>query len=564
MNGQQPRSSLTPLGRLISLVLVVGLIGLGVYLVSDRFSRGGGDSGSSGGSGGGSGSGGDAGEAPAIVDFKAEVPRLAAAQPFTMKDNVVPIEISEYAGYAGIIAANGGLDPTENSVFFKNHGFKVKLTISEDESWSDLNQGKIAGSVTTVDVLAAYGRQFHAVVPVQIGFSRGADGLIVRNEIRKINDLKGKLVATSQFTEADFFLRYLAQEAGLQVNVVNSLDATLSADRINAVYTEEGEQAGLLFQHDIKSGGGKLAGAMTWEPTVSEVVEASGGVAKVLVTNKNLLVVADILVLHRGFAEANPKIVQGLVQGVLEGNRMVRDNRDAHLDTIARAFKWTRDDARDELSKVHLSNLPENLAFFSGAIDAAGSFGGIYQSAVLAYGPDLIKDPPDAERFASLAALKAVEGTGQFKDQKIAISPIRSGSTGTLEGNPLLSKDIRFLFEPNSASLDLEAQSNLTNLDTIKKMLVVSPGSTILLRGHVDNALVEEFRRKGGEAFVRTQALKAMELSRQRAGSIKQMMVSRLNVDPQRIEVVGRGWEEPVSGNSDENRRVEVQWFTIE
>jgi len=557
---QQP-SKLTPLGRLISLVLVVGLIGGGAYMLMNRFSSGGGGGGST--SSGGT-SGGDAGEAPAVVDFKSEVPRLAPAAPFTLKDNIVPIEISEYAGYAGIIAANGGLEPTENSVFFKTGGFKVKLTVSEDESWGDLNQGKIAGSVTTVDVLAAYGRQFHAVVPVQIGYSRGADGLIVRADIKKINDLKGKLVATSQFTEADFFLRYLAQEAGLSVNVLNSVDATLSADRINAVYTEEGEQAGELFLHDIKSGANKIAGAMTWEPTVSEVVEKSGGAAKVLITNKNLLVVADVMVLHRGFAEANPKIVQGLVQGVLEGNRMVRDNRDAHLDTIAKAFKWTRDDAREELAKVHLSNLPENLAFFSGAIDAAGSFGGIYQSAVLAYGSDLIKDPPDADRFASLAALKAVEGTGQFKDQKVAISPIRTGGPGTLETNLLLSKDIRFLFEPNSATLDLDNQSNLSNLDVIKKMLVVSPGSTILLRGHVDNAMVEEFRKRGGEAFVRTQALKAMELSKKRAAEIRQMLITRLTVDAARIEVLGRGWEEPVSPNSDENRRVEVQWFTIE
>jgi NitT/TauT family transport system substrate-binding protein len=559
---EQKPSSLTPLGRLLSLVLVVGLIGGGAYMLMNRLSdKGGSGSGSSSSPGGG----GDAGEAPAVVDFKAEVPRLAAAAPFTLKDNIVPIEISEYAGYAGLIAANGGLEPTENSVFFKNGGFKVKLTISEDESWGDLNQGKIAGSVTTVDVLAAYGRQFHAVVPVQIGYSRGADGLIVRSDIKKINDLKGKLVATSQFTEADFFLRYLAQEAGLSVNVLNSVDATLSADRINVVYTEEGGQAGELFLHDIKSGANKLSGAMTWEPTVSEVVEKSGGAAKVLVSNKNLLVVADVMVLHRGFAEANPKIVQGLVQGVLEGNRMVRDNRDAHLDTIAKAFKWTRDDAREELAKVHLSNLPENLAFFSGAIDAAGSFGGIYQSAVLAYGSDLIKDPPDADRFASLAALKTVEASGQFKDQKVAISPIRTGRTGTLEGDPLLSKDIRFLFEPNSSTLDLEAQSNMTNLDAIKKMLQVSPGSTILLRGHVDNALVEKFRQQGGEAFVRTQALKAMDLSKRRAGEIKQMLTSRLSVDPARIEVVGRGWEEPLSSATpDENRRVEVQWFTIE
>jgi len=546
------------------LVLVIGLVGGGAYMVMNRFSGGGGTGPNAPGGSGGSGRGGDSGEAPAVVDFKSEVPRLAGAAPFTMKDNIVPIEISEYAGYAGIIAANGGLEPSENSVFFKNGGFKVKLTISEDESWGDLNQGKIAGSVTTVDVLAAYGRQFHAVVPVQIGYSRGADGLIVRSEIKKINDLKGKLVATSQFTEADFFLRYLAQEAGLSINVLNSVDATLSGDRINVVYTEEGGQAGELFLHDIKSGANKIAGAMTWEPTVTEVVQGSGGVAKVLVTNKNLLVVADVMVLHRGFAEANPKIVQGLVQGVLEGNRMVRDNRDAQLDTIAKAFKWTRDGARDNLAKVHLSNLPENLAFFSGAIDAAGSFGGIYQSAVLAYGSDLIKDPPDADHFASLAALKAIEASGQFKDQKVAISPIRSSGTGTVEGNPLLSKDIRFLFEPNSATLDLANQSNLSNLDVIKRMLQVSPGSTILLRGHVDNAMVEEFRKKGGEEFVRRQALKAMELSKQRAGSIRQMLVSRLSVDPQRIEVVGRGWEEPTSSNSDENRRVEVQWFTIE
>ena len=547
----------TGLGKFVSVLLVAALIGLGAWMLRGMWS----------GSGGGTDTadkGTSGGAAPEVAEVKVSVPTLAAPGQVQLKDNVVPIEISEYAGYAGLIAANGGLDPNENSVFFKKHGFKVKLTISEDESWGDLNQGKIAGSVTTVDVLAAYGRQFHAVVPVQIGYSRGADGLIVRTDIKKINDLKGKLVATSQFTEADFFLRYLAQEAGLSVNILNSVDATLSPDRINAVYTEEGEQAGELFLHDIKSGANKIAGAMTWEPTVSEVVEKSGGAAKVLVTNKNLLVVADVMVLHRGFAEANPKIVQGLVQGVLEGNRMVRDNRDAHLDTIAKAFKWTRDDAREELAKVHLSNLPENLAFFSGAIDAAGSFGGIYQSAVLAYGSDLIKDPPDADRFASLAALKAVEGTGQFKDQKVAISPIRTGGPGTLETNLLLSKDIRFLFEPNSSTLDLDQQSNLSNLDVIKKMLVVSPGSTILLRGHVDNAMVEEFRKRGGESFVRTQALKAMELSKKRAAEIRQMLISRLSVDAARIEVLGRGWEEPVSPNSDENRRVEVQWFTIE
>jgi NitT/TauT family transport system substrate-binding protein len=552
---QQPR--FTALGKIVSILLVAGLVTLGVYMLRGRF-----------GGGGGTAPGGEpaaeSGGAPEVQEVKVEVPKLSPPGAFQFKDNIVPIEISEYAGYAGLIAANGGLDATENSLFFKNHGFKVKLTISEDETWSELNEGKIAASVTTVDVLAAYGRQLHAVVPAQIGFSRGADGVVVRSDIKRINQLKGRTIASAQFTEVDFFIRYLAQEAGLEINALGSLDAAPNPDRLNVVYTEDGFEAGDLFLSDVKSGRNKLAGCVTWEPKVSEVVSGSGGQAHVLTSNRNLLIIADVLIVHRGFAQEQPKIVQGLVQGLLEGNRLMRDRPEQNIDVVARAFKWDRAKAQKELANVHLSNLPENLAFFSGAMDAAGSFNGIYQSAVLAYGSDVIKDPPDPSRFAELSALQAIEKTGLFKDQAIAIAPIRTASAASVETDPLLSKDIRFLFEPNEAKLDAANQDNTRSLEAIKRLLQVSPGSTLLLRGHVDNAKVAEFRKTGGEAYVRTQALRAMELSKNRAGEIRRLLIDRYAVDPKRIDIVGRGWEEPAGPNSDLNRRVEVQWFTVE
>jgi NitT/TauT family transport system substrate-binding protein len=555
MNQQQPR--FTVLGKLVSILLVAGLVALGFYMIGNRF-RG------KGGTAAPAGEAAESGGAPEVQEVKVEVPKLSPPAAFQFKDNTVPIEISEYAGYAGLIAANGGLDPTENSLFFKNHGFKVKLTISEDETWSELNEGKIAASVTTVDVLAAYGRQLHAVVPAQIGFSRGADGVVVRNDIKRINQLKGKTIASAQFTEVDFFIRYLAQEAGLAINPLGSLDATPHPDRLNVVYTEDGFEAGDLFLDDVKSGKNKLAGCVTWEPKVSEVVRGSGGQAHVLTSNRNLLIIADVLIVHRGFAQEQPKIVQGLVQGLLEGNRMVRDKPAENVDVVARAFKWSREKATAELANVHLANLPENLAFFSGAMDAAGSFGGIYQSAVLAYGSDVIKDPPDPSRFADLTALQAIDKSGLFKEQKVAIAPIRTSGGASIETDPLLSKDIRFLFEPNSAALDQANQDNIKNLDAIKRLLQVSPGSTLLLRGHVDNAKVEDFRKMGGEAYVRTQALRAMELSKNRAAEIRKLLIDRYTIDPKRIDIVGRGWEEPAGPNSDLNRRVEVQWFTVE
>ena len=555
---QQPR--FTALGKIVSILLVAGLVTLGIYMIRGRFTGTGG----SGGTAPGAEPAAESGGAPEVQEVKVEVPKLSPPAAFQFKDNIVPIEISEYAGYAGLIAANGGLDPTENSLFFKNHGFKVKLTISEDETWSELNEGKIAASVTTVDVLAAYGRQLHAVVPAQIGFSRGADGVVVRNDIKRINQLKGKTIASAQFTEVDFFIRYLAQEAGLAINPLGSLDATPHPDRLNVVYTEDGFEAGDLFLSDVKSGKNKLAGAVTWEPKVSEVVSGSGGQAHVLTTNRNLLIIADVLIVHRGFAQEQPKIVQGLVQGLLEGNRLMRDKPDQQIDVVARAFKWERGKTKTELANVHLSNLPENLAFFSGAMDAAGSFGGIYQSAVLAYGSDVIKDPPDPSRFAELSALQTIEKSGIFKDQTVAIAPIRTSSATSVESDPLLSKDIRFMFEPNEAKLDIANQENVRNLEAIKRLLQVSPGSTLLLRGHVDNAKVAEFRKTGGEAYVRTQALRAMELSKNRAGTIRQLLIDRYTIDPKRIDIVGRGWEEPSGPNSDLNRRVEVQWFTVE
>lgn len=499
-----------------------------------------------------------------VVETLTETPKLPAPIAYQPKNGVVDVELSEYAGYAGFIAANGGLAPNENSVFFKKHGFKVAIRLSEEESWPALNTGKMAASATTADVLSVYGKQFQVIVPAQIGYSRGADGVVVRSEIKRINDLKGKILATSQFTEADFLIRYLAQEAGMGINMLADLKASPDANNLNLIYCTDAFAAGDLFLRDVKEGGNLLAGCVTWDPKTTEVADGSGGKAHVLTTTKNLLVVADIFIVNKGFAQQNPQMVAGLVDGLLEGNRMVRDNPSSQYDVIGKAFKWDRKKTQDELAKVLLSNLPENQAFFSGAIDAAGSFGGIYQSAVYAYGSDLIKDPADSDRFADLQFLKTLEQSGDFKGQQIAIAPIRSSSTAPVETDPLLSKDIHFLFAPNSANLDMADKDNVKSLEAIKRLLQVSPGSTVLLRGHVDNSMVDEFRKRGGESFVRQMALKAVDFSKQRANEIKRLLIEKYSADPKRLDAIGRGWEEPLGTDNDQNRRVEAQWFTLE
>jgi NitT/TauT family transport system substrate-binding protein len=553
-------------GNVITLLLLVGIVGLGAWLwlgkKADAPAAGTGAPSAQSDRGAASKPDGDA---PGPIEPVTGTPTLEAANTFVPKDNILRIDISEYAGYGGLIVANGGLDPNPDSIFAKEYGFQVQISMSESETWGPLNNGKLAATATTADALAVLGRQFDAIVPVQIGYSRGADMVVVDHGIASINALKGRTLAASQFNESEFFIRYLAQEAGVPVTVLRDLDSKPPAGSLGLVFYEDAFVACDAYAYELASGGKRLNGCVGWTPKTDEVIAASKGAAKMLVSNRNLLVVADVLAVNKGFASANPKMVQGLVHGILEGNRRLRDHQAENIAVVAKAFKWTDEEAREELSHVHLSNLPENRAFFAGTIDSAGSFGGIFQSSVLAYG-SVIRNPTDPARFVDTTALDALAKRGLFADQKIAIAPIRTTTQASLEGDPLLSKDIRFFFEANSSNLDRNAPQNQEYLATIKRFLQVSPGSTVLLRGHVDNARVAEFRQQGGEQLVQSMALKAMELSRQRAKAVSDALLAKYpEVDQGRIEAVGRGWEEPTgSSDSAENRRVEVQWFTIE
>lgn len=497
-----------------------------------------------------------------LAETRTAVPKLKTAAAYELKDNTLEIELSEYAGYAGLIVANGGLAPTENSVFFKKHGFKVKIVLSEEDSWSGLNSGRLGASATTVDVLPLYGQQLQAVVPVLIGFSRGADAIVVRSGIKTFNDLRGKTLATAQFNEADFFARFLSQQSGLEVNLLEDVASKRDPDKVNLLTCSDSFGAGDFFLRELKAGRTRVDGCVTWDPKTTEVVEGSGGKARLLASNRNLLIIADILLLNKGFADRNPALVDGLVDGLLEGNRMVRENPAAHARVLAGAFGWQESEVPGELQKVHLANLPENEAFFAGTIDAAGSYGYIYESAVQAYGSTIIPRPAASGRFLYKGALEKARTSGAFNQQKADISPIRSEETNI--ETPLLARDIRFLFQPNSSALDMTSEKNLEDLKYMATMLQISPGSTLLLRGHVDDARVAEFQRQGGPQLVQKMAMKAVQLSKERCDSVVKSLVDTHKVDTGRIEAIGLGWREPLGKDMDQNRRVEVQWFTVE
>ncbi len=59
---------------------------------------------------------------PKPVGGVGAVPAIAGSASFEPKDGILDVELSEYAGYAGLVAANGGLEPSAESHFARRPG----------------------------------------------------------------------------------------------------------------------------------------------------------------------------------------------------------------------------------------------------------------------------------------------------------------------------------------------------------------------------------------------------------------------------------------------------------
>src|SRR5690349_18487578 len=100
-------SSLTLLGKLISFVLVVGLVGLGAWIVLKKKDKPADSSTPPAQNAGATSSAKVSFDASDLVETQTSVPRLTAPAAYVPQNNIVDVELSEYAGYAGFIVANG-------------------------------------------------------------------------------------------------------------------------------------------------------------------------------------------------------------------------------------------------------------------------------------------------------------------------------------------------------------------------------------------------------------------------------------------------------------------------
>lgn len=213
------------------------------------------------------------------------------AEPVGAAAETLHLGYSTWVGYGPLFLAR-------DYRYFDEAGVNVELTNIEDPKlrFAALAAGKLDGLVTTLDTMSLYWKptlQFQAVLGLDD--SKGGDGIVAKESIKTIKDLRGKRVAFNEGSVSHFFLSVLLRQNGM------------TEKDLRAVNMRQ-DDAGAAFL------GGKVDAAVTWEPWLSRAKRAPG--AHILIDSSATPgLIVDVLVIRRDVLKAHPGAVRGVVRG---------------------------------------------------------------------------------------------------------------------------------------------------------------------------------------------------------------------------------------------------------
>jgi NitT/TauT family transport system substrate-binding protein len=210
----------------------------------------------------------------------------------------------------------------------------------------------------------------------QLDKSYGADGMVVRNDINKISDLKGKSVAASTPGTAPYFtLAWFLKKNGMSVK-----DVTV-------VTMEPGPaaQAFIAGQNDV---------AMTYEPFLS-AVRAAPQAGKILATTLDYPMVMDTFGCTPAFISANEKAVKAIADSYFEALEMITKDQAKSYEIMGADVKQTGEAFGKSAAYLRWQDKAANKAFFAGPHAAFSA-----EAADLLLEIGVIKAKPDMSALA--------------------------------------------------------------------------------------------------------------------------------------------------------------------
>jgi hypothetical protein len=146
-----------------------------------------------------------------------------------LADRTVRFAINVWAGWAPIIYANNGFKPGKVWKGPNGKDFKVELTLIDDpvamrDAYAAGNVHVGWGTLDMVPLFMEALRKDSRVMPriyQQVDWSNGGDGIVVRENVKTVADLRGKTIVLAQNSPSHFFALNALINGGVQPSEVN-------------------------------------------------------------------------------------------------------------------------------------------------------------------------------------------------------------------------------------------------------------------------------------------------------------------------------------------------------
>jgi NitT/TauT family transport system substrate-binding protein len=484
-----------------------------------------------------------------------------------LNDHTVRFAINVWAGWAPIIFANNGFKAGKIWKTPGGEDFKVELILIDDPV--AMRDAYAAGNVHigwgTLDMVPLFMEALHKdsrVMPriyQQVDWSNGGDGIVVRDSVKSIADLRGKTVVLAQNSPSHYFALNALINGGVQPS------------EVNFKFTQDAFQAAAAFNADKK-----IAGAVSWSPDIYNLAKVKGNRMLVNTTTANKLI-ADIWFARADFAKDNPHVIEGLVRGIFDGMEALKDqnNKATAAKLMAAGYSIPEADALSMQGDAHSTNWAENQEFFLNQNNPT-NFERTWNTAYYLYKRiGAVSDKTEFDQVMDFSVLQKLGKEAKYSSQKneydVQFAPATAAAIQG-ESDEILTKTVVIHFFPNSWDLgkkitdtvDGKAAEKLYDpnasfvVEEIGKMAGQFGAARIVIEGHSDSSMKDRVPESA-----------VQELSANRANAVKESILKKFStLQPNQFSVSGMGWARPADPgdplNQAKNRRVEVKVYPLE
>ncbi len=490
-----------------------------------------------------------------------------------LQDNTVRFALNVWAGWGPIILANEGFKPGKVWKTAKGEDFKVELVLIDNPV--AMRDAYAAGEVhigwATLDMVPLFMEGFvdksgqprdSRIMPriyQQIDWSNGGDGIVARESIKTVGDLRGKKVILAQNSPSHYFLLNMLVSGGVQPS------------EVNMTFTEDAFQAAAAFNAQKDA-----AAAVSWAPDIYNLAAVKGNRMLVTTQTANKLI-ADVWFARADFAKDHAAKLEAIARGIFDSmEELKKDEQKAKCAKLmADGYNIPASETIKMFGDAHNTNWAENFQFFLNQNNPT-NFERVWTQAYYLYRRIgvITHQPVSFDKVMDFSVIESLGKDPKYRAQKdeyeVHLAP-KAVSQIHAESDEILTNTIVIQFFPNSWDLykkinkdengqvtEVLYDPNVDNvLNEVAKLAGQFGAARIIVEGHTDSS------RRGQipDALVK-------ELSLNRANAVREALVNKFKMDPNRFAAAGMGWDVPADPNDPENqaknRRVEIKVYSAE